>query len=80
MHTNSKPQSILMQQIVRDRICLRKMSLCAFNGEGEGGGGTGGKNIKMLHEMSGFRGSGLLQHVYPSRPLCMCVLSQPWLI
>ena len=45
-----------------------------------GGGGAGGKNKKMLHEMSGFRGSGLLQHVYPSRPLCMCVLSQPWLI
>lgn len=71
MHTNSKPQSILMQQVVRNRICLRKMSLslslCAFNGEG-GGGRTGGKIIKMLHEMSGFRGSSLLQHVYPHVP------------
>ena len=46
MHTNSKPQLILMQQVVRDRICLRKMSLCAFNGEG-GGGGGGGPGVKI---------------------------------
>ena len=63
-----------MQQVVRDRIYLRKMSvsLCVRLMAREGGGGKPGvKNIKMLHEMSGFRGSSLLQHVYPSRPLCM---------
>lgn len=71
MHTNSKPQSVLVQKVVRDRICLREMSvslrvrLMAKEG---GGGEPGGKNIKTLHEMSGFRGSSLLQHVYPSRP------------
>lgn len=57
------------QNLFEGNVCL---SVCAFNGEGGGGGGKpGGKNIKMLHEMSGFRGSSLLQHVYPSRPWCM---------
>lgn len=54
-----------MQQVVRDRICLRKMSvsLCVrLMARG------GGKIIKTLHEMSGFRGSSLLQHVYPHVP------------
>ena len=40
MHTNSKPQSIFTQQVVRDRICLRKMSLslCVrLMARGEGG-------------------------------------------
>ena len=52
MHTNSKPQSILMQQVVRDRIYLRIMSvsLCVrlMAREGGGGGGTGGKKYKNV--------------------------------
>lgn len=57
-----------MQQVVRDRICLRKMSVSLCVHLMARGGGGGGKIIKTLHEMSGFRGSSLLQHVYPHVP------------
>ena len=61
---DSHATSCQEQNLFEENVSL---SLCAFNGEG-GGGRTGGKIIKMLHEMSGFRGSSLLQHVYPHVP------------
>lgn len=75
MHTNSKTQSILMQQVVRDRICLRKMSLCTFNGEGGGGGDRGLKYKNVTRDVR-FPGLWSLATCLSFTPLMyVCTLS-----